>query len=84
MSSRGAIVVLRRSRRHPVWQIDVAGSSQLVHLLQGIKQSARGRPWHPGMGDSIAAARRAEYAVLKTLPVRELAEAAGLSFDSAA
>lgn len=43
---------------------------------------------HPGAGDlagdSIAAARRAEYAVLKALPVRAMAEAAGLRFDSAA
>ena len=39
---------------------------------------------HPGAGDlagdSVAAARRAEYAVLKALPVRDLAQAAGLIF----
>jgi predicted glycoside hydrolase/deacetylase ChbG (UPF0249 family) len=41
---------------------------------------------HPGggylPGDSISAARRAEYYALSRLPVRELAEAAGLEFDS--
>ena len=41
---------------------------------------------HPGAGDlpgdAIAAARRAEYQVLATLPIRELAEQAGLLFDS--
>lgn len=41
---------------------------------------------HPGdgdlIGDTIAAARRAEYQVLAALPVRAIAEAAGLAFDS--
>ncbi len=41
---------------------------------------------HPGdgdlAGDSIAAARRAEYQLLRILPVRDIAARAGLQFDS--
>lgn len=72
-----------------------AGHYDFRRSLEGLFARFLARPGrrhlvmcHPGAGDlagdSIAAARRAEYAVLKTLPVRELAEAAGLSFDSAA